>query len=107
MMLLDGQYVDGSPEAHLFRWFASGGAIGLLIAFALAILIGHVSVPLSVVLWLWPTSMAALVDPTSLGLFTYGGNFLVYGLIAVAFGSLIAWLRGSLRRRSATAPTRS
>jgi hypothetical protein len=88
MMLLDGQYVDGSPEAHLFRWFASGGAIGLLIAFALAILIGHVSVPLSVVLWLWPTSMAALVDPTSLGskiltaLFTYGGNFLVYGLIA-------------------------
>jgi hypothetical protein len=101
MMLLDGQYVDGSPEAHLFRWFASGGAIGLLIAFALAILIGHVSVPLSVVLWLWPSSKILTA------LFTYGGNFLVYGLIAVAFGSLIAWLRGSLRRRSATAPTRS
>jgi hypothetical protein len=87
------------PNAHLFRWFVIPGCIGLAIAVALTILIPHDRVSSSMVLILWPTSIVALIDPSTLwsrvitGIFTFGGNFLLYGLIGLGVGYGVYKLR--------------
>jgi hypothetical protein len=71
------------------RWFLIAGSIGIVLAVALSRLLSHDLVPAGVVIALWPTSILGLVDPSNLrdqiitGTFTYGGNFLLYGLLGL------------------------
>jgi hypothetical protein len=80
------------PNAHLFRWFVIPGCGGVAIAVVLTILMSQDRVSSSMVLSLWPTSIAALIDPKTIwsqvitGIFTFGGNFLIYGLIGLGVG---------------------
>jgi len=80
------------PEAHLFRWFLIPGCIGLAVAAAITVLMFCCSLPPPVALSLWPASILGLVDPTTAwskaitGIFTLGGNFVLYGLIGVGVG---------------------
>jgi hypothetical protein len=81
-----------SPDAHLFRWFLIAGCIGVAIAVVLTILSSDDRVSPWTVLFLWPTSVFALVDPRTVwsrvitGVFTFGGNFLLYALIGLVVG---------------------
>jgi hypothetical protein len=80
----------GKEEAHYGRWFLVAGGIGLLVALILTLLLRNDQIPPALAVALWPTSILGLVDPASLtgqiitGCFTYGGNFLLYGLIGVS-----------------------
>ena len=70
-------------------WFVIAGCIGVVVAVVLTLLLSHDLIPAAVAIALWPTSILGLVDPTNLrdqiitGLFTYGGNFLLYGLLGL------------------------
>ena len=58
----------------------------------------------SVVLLLWPASIVALIDPKTVwsqvitGMFTFGANFLLYGLIGLSVGYSVYKIRGTRRR---------
>ena len=69
------------------RWFLVSGCLGVLVALTLmATTARHVVGP-TVLLVLWPASIAGIVDPSTLSdkilvaMFEFGGNFLLYGLI--------------------------
>jgi hypothetical protein len=87
------------PNAHLFRWFVISGCIGVASAVVLTILMSQDRVSSSMILTLWPTSMVALIDPRTVwskvitGIFTFGGNFLLYGLIGLGVGYSVGKLR--------------
>jgi hypothetical protein len=87
------------PDVHLLRWFFIPECIGLAIATGLTVLMSYGNVPPSIVLALWPTSAAALIDPTTFwsqlatGAFTFGGNFLLYGLIGWGVGYCVFKVR--------------
>jgi hypothetical protein len=83
---------------RLKRWFLISGAIGLLVAFILFILTAVYVVRPNVLLVLWPSSIAGIADPSNpmdkfiVGLFEFGGNFLLYGTIG-AFIALCLHVR--------------
>jgi hypothetical protein len=58
----------------------------------------------SVVLLFWPTSIVALIDPKTVwsqvitGIFTFGGNFLLYGLIGLGIGYSVYKIRSLTRK---------
>jgi hypothetical protein len=91
------------PSAHLFRWFLIPGCIGLAIAVVLTFLMSSGGLSSSVVLFLWPTSIVALIDPKTLwsqvitDIFTFGGNFLLYGLIGLSVGYSVCKIRSLIR----------
>lgn len=94
--------MDGPASAR--RWFLIAGCIGVVLAVALSLLLTHDLVPTGVVIALWPTSILGLVDPSNLrdqiitGIFTYGGNFLLYGLLGLVLrylGSRLHLFRSS------------
>jgi hypothetical protein len=80
------------------RWFLLAGCLGIVVAGVLTLLLSHDLIPAAVAIALWPTSILGLVDPTNLrdqiitGVFTFGGNFLLYGLL----GLLVRYLGGRL-----------
>jgi hypothetical protein len=80
------------------RWFLLAGCIGVVVAVVLTLLLSHDLIPAGIAIALWPTSILGLVDPTNLrdqiitGVFTFGGNFLLYGLL----GLLVRYLGGRL-----------
>jgi hypothetical protein len=80
------------------RWFLLTGCIGVVVAVVLTLLLSHDLIPAGIAIALWPTSILGLVDPTNLrdqiitGVFTFGGNFLLYGLL----GLLVRYLGGRL-----------
>jgi hypothetical protein len=71
------------------RWFLIAGCLGVVVAVVLTLLLSHDLIPAAVAIALWPTSILGLVDPTNLrdqiitGFFTFGGNFLLYGLLGL------------------------
>lgn len=71
------------------RWFLLAGCIGVVVAVVLTLLLSHDLIPAGIAIALWPTSILGLVDPTNLrdqiitGVFTFGGNFLLYGLLGL------------------------
>jgi hypothetical protein len=76
----------------LGRWFLVSGTLGVVVALALmAIGASHIVSP-TVLLVLWPSSIAGLADPSTLwdrilvGLFEFGGNFILYGTIGTLIG---------------------
>ena len=80
------------------RWFLLAGCLGVVVAGVLTLLLSHDLIPAAVAIALWPTSILGLVDPTNLkdqiitGVFTFGGNFLLYGVL----GLLVRYLGGRL-----------
>ena len=93
-------------EASPKRWFLIAGCLGVIVAVVLSLLLSHDLIPAAVAIALWPTSILGLVDPTSIrdqvitGAFTYGGNFLLYGLL----GLLVRYVGGRLHRFSSSHP---
>lgn len=75
--------------ASSMRWFLIAGCFGVVLAVILSLLLSYDLVPAGFVIALWPTSILGLVDPSSLvdkaitGIFTYGGNFLLYGFLGL------------------------
>jgi hypothetical protein len=94
--------VAASPK----RWFLIAGCIGVVVAVVLSLLLSHDLIPAAIAIALWPTSILGLVDPTNLrdqiitGVFTFGGNFLLYGLL----GLLVRYLGGRLNLFSSSHP---
>lgn len=81
------------------RWFFTCGAVGLIVAVALALWSAHGIVRPVVLLTLWPSSIAGMANtgpfrPSLPGLlilaFMYGGNFLLYGALGTAAKYLVS-----------------
>ena len=77
---------------RLRRWFLVSGCVGVFVALVLmAMGASHVVSP-TVLLVLWPSSIAGIADPSTLsdkimvGLFEFGGNFILYGVIGTLVG---------------------
>jgi hypothetical protein len=92
------------PHAHLLRWFLIAGSIGLTAAIALTFLMRSDRFPTQIVLFLWPTSMVALIDPRTFGsqlavaLITYCGQFVLYGFVGLSISFAIFSLGEFIRR---------
>jgi hypothetical protein len=93
------------PEAYLGRWFLSSGVVGMGVAAILTGLMIHDLVPTRLALALWPSSIVGLVDPHTLTdklytmAFTFGGQFLLYGLGGLLLGYGINVMRTFISRR--------
>ncbi len=109
MTLMDGEYGNERPKAHLSQWFLCAGLMGFLVAIVVDVLISYNRIPTTLALSLWPGSIVGLIDPTSLGskilvgVATFGSNILLYAVIGLAMGWCINRLRGLVARSSATA----
>jgi hypothetical protein len=73
-------------------WFLYSGCVGVLVALVLlAMGTRHIVSP-TVLLVLWPSSIAGIADPSTMsdkimvGLFEFGGNFILYGAIGTLVG---------------------
>jgi hypothetical protein len=82
----------GLGVKRLRRWFLVSGCLGVLVALILtAVPASHTLKP-TVLLMLWPSSIAGLVDPSTLSdkimvaVFEFGGNFILYGIIGTLIG---------------------
>jgi hypothetical protein len=77
---------------RLGRWFLVSGCLGVFVALALMALgASHIVSP-TVLLVLWPSSIAGIADPSTpsdkvlVALFEFGGNFILYGVIGTLVG---------------------
>ena len=76
----------------LWRWFLVSGCVGMLVAFVLLAMTARHIVNPTVLLVLWPSSIAGIADPSSVSdkvlvaAFEFGGNFLLYGIIGALIG---------------------
>jgi hypothetical protein len=79
---------------RLVLWFVISGVVGILIAVALAALAKYRDVNPYILLLLWPPSSVGLIDPSSpsdkiiVGVFEFGGNFIIYGFIGLFVGMI-------------------
>lgn len=77
-----------------------GGCAGVLVAFCLILL---KTTDVSVLLILWPTSIAGMANPTTLpdklliGAVELGGNFLLYGAIGAVAGVIVDSISNSTK----------
>jgi hypothetical protein len=74
------------------RWFLVSGCLGVFVALVLmAMGASHIVSP-TVLLVLWPSSIAGIADPSTLSdkimvaMFEFGGNFILYGVIGTLVG---------------------
>lgn len=78
--------IAGTFVRRLRRWSLVAGCSGLLIAFALVAL-PHGLLKPTVLLILWPPSIAGLANPSTswdrilILTFEFGGNFILYGAL--------------------------
>lgn len=92
LLCLAGLVFAGLFVKRLRRWFLIFGCVGVLVALVLLVLASRQLVRPSVLLILWPTSIAGLADPSTTwdkiltGSFEFGGNFLLYGAIGTLVG---------------------
>ena len=76
----------------LKAWFLVSGCIGIIVALALAGMASYRSLNPKLLMTLWPPSIVGLADPTTLsgkvliGVFEFGGNFLLYGVVGTGLG---------------------
>jgi hypothetical protein len=98
--------LEQPSEAHLVRWFSISGLVGVAIAVAIGILtlrFPHMAFSRAAVA-LWPSSIAFMADlggpptPVFIGLIMFGGQFILYGLVGLAFGLLVNMIRGFVTR---------
>jgi hypothetical protein len=77
----------------LWHWFLVSGCVGVLVALALLAMAARHFISPTVLLILWPASIAGMADPSSISdkvivaVFEFGGNFLLYGLIGALIGT--------------------
>jgi hypothetical protein len=77
---------------RLALWFVISGAVGILIALALAVIASHRDVNPYILLLLWPPSSLGSADLSSpsdkiiFGVVEFGGNFIIYGVIGIFLG---------------------
>jgi hypothetical protein len=92
-------------EFRPLKWFLTSGAVGIVVAIVLTELMIHDLVSGTVALALWPSSIASLVDPRSFGdkmltmIFTFGGEFILYGVAGLLLGNGINAVRTFILRR--------
>ena len=83
-------------------WFLISGCIGVLVAAVLLTIAWRGRVNIVVLLALFPTSIAGIVDPTSISdkilvcAIEFGGNFLLYGAVGTLIGLARASRSGTL-----------
>ena len=76
----------------LKAWFLVSGCIGIIVALVLALVASNRSLSPGLLLTLWPASIVGLSDPSTLtakiliGVYEFGGNFLLYGVIGTGLG---------------------
>jgi hypothetical protein len=76
----------------LKAWFLVSGCIGIIVALVLALVASNRSLSPGLLLTLWPASIVGLSDPSTLtakiliGVYVFGGNFLLYGVIGTGLG---------------------
>jgi hypothetical protein len=76
----------------LKAWFLISGCIGVIVALVLALIPANYSLSPKLLLTLWPASIVGLADPSTIsgkiliGLYEFGGNFLLYGVIGTGLG---------------------
>ncbi len=74
------------------RWFLVSGCLGVFVALALMVRGNSHIVSPTVLLVLWPSSIAGIADPSTLSekilvaLFEFGGNFILYGVVGTLIG---------------------
>jgi hypothetical protein len=84
--------VVGLGIKRLRHWFLLSGCLGVLVALTLMTIATYHVVKPSILLVLWPPSLAGLANPLTLsdkilvGLFEFGGNFILYGAIGTLIG---------------------
>jgi hypothetical protein len=72
--------------------FLYSGCVGVLVALVLTAIGTSRIVSPAVLLVLWPPSIAGITDPTTIsdkivvGVFEFGGNFILYGVIGTLIG---------------------
>lgn len=82
----------GLGVKRLRRWFLLSGCLGVLVALTLMTIATYHVVRPSILLVLWPPSLAGLANPSTLSdkilvaLFEFGGNFILYGVIGTLIG---------------------
>lgn len=81
-----------SRSKRLTSWFLVSGCLGVLVAFMLTVMAANHAVKPTVILVLWPSSIAGIADPSTLSdkiiiaVFEFGGNFILYGIIGTLIG---------------------
>ena len=76
----------------LKTWFLVSGCIGIIVALLLAFIGSSRSLDPKLILTLWPASIVGLADPWTItgkiliGLYEFGGQFLLYGVIGTVCG---------------------
>ena len=84
----------------LRRWFVISGCIGIVVALVLAAVTYKRPLSPMLLLALRPPSIVGIADPTTLsdqiviGVYEFGGNFLLYGIVGTALGCvfrLVSW----------------
>jgi hypothetical protein len=91
-----------TTTSRLWPWFVVSGCIGVIVAGCLLFLASRREISLVVLLALFPTSIAGIVDPRSLsdkilvGAIEFGGNFALYGAIGTLIGLFRAKKSGTL-----------
>lgn len=82
----------GLSVKGLRRWFMISGFLGVLIALTLMTIATYHVVKPTILLLLWPSSIAGIADPstpsdkTLVVLFEFIGNFILYGAIGTLIG---------------------
>ena len=77
---------------RLRRWFLVSGCLGVLVALILTAVPASHALKQTVLLMLWPSSIAGLADPSTLSdkimvaLVEFGGNFILYGAMGTLVG---------------------
>jgi len=80
---------------RLGTWFLVCRFIGLIVAVALAVVASYRPLNPGLILRLWPPSIVGLADPSTtsakllIGLYEFGGNFVLYGLIGAGFSYVL------------------
>ena len=81
-----------SRAKQLTRWFLVSGCLGVLVALILMLMTASHRIGPTVLLVLWPSSIAGIADPSNpsdkiiVAMFEFGGNFILYGLIGTVMG---------------------
>jgi energy-converting hydrogenase Eha subunit A len=92
----------------LTGWFLIAGAVGIVVAAVITVLMIRDQIPLRLALALWPTSILALgdlgyqrtfIEKAITVAFTFGGEFMLYGVAGFSLGYGIHVVRTFISRQ--------
>ncbi|MGC1685115.1 MAG: hypothetical protein WA734_05800 [Candidatus Acidiferrales bacterium] len=82
--------------AGLQGWFFISGCVGVLVALGLVAATSYYELSPALLLALWPFSIVGLTEPSTLsgkifvGVFEFGGNFILYALLGTIVGGALS-----------------